>query len=237
LPPPELELRPLSHPACSQSLYRLCYPGSASHDVFLLFCARSDSLAKTVSSGIFSVFVHHYAIVRDQVSHPYETACILRFSTFFRDRITPLPCLSIYSSTALCWSSAVFSVFLSLTRSVGIVDGGSARRKAATYTQDSTNIEYTHKDIHASSGIRTHNPNVRASEDSSRLRPRGHCDRHTTMYREQSYNLPCSLGCEATYVNETSPVSHYILFSLLLHKQIQENAAMNGYASCSNGSL
>jgi hypothetical protein len=26
-------------------------------------------------------------------------------------------------------------------------------------------------------GIRTHDPSVRASEDSSCLRPRGHCDR------------------------------------------------------------
>jgi hypothetical protein len=31
-----------------------------------------------------------------------------------------------------------------------------------------------HTDIHASSGIRTHDPSVRVSEDSSYLRPRGH---------------------------------------------------------------
>jgi hypothetical protein len=36
---------------------------------------------------------------------------------------------------------------------------------------------YLHTDIHAFSGIRTHDPSVRASEDSSCLRPRGHCDR------------------------------------------------------------
>jgi hypothetical protein len=35
----------------------------------------------------------------------------------------------------------------------------------------------THTDIQASTGIRTHDPNVQASEDSSCLRPRGHCDR------------------------------------------------------------
>jgi hypothetical protein len=33
-------------------------------------------------------------------------------------------------------------------------------------------------DNHALSGIRTHDPSVRASEDSSCLRQRGHCDRH-----------------------------------------------------------
>jgi hypothetical protein len=32
--------------------------------------------------------------------------------------------------------------------------------------------------IHALSGFRTHDPSVRASEDSSCLRPRGYCDRH-----------------------------------------------------------
>jgi hypothetical protein len=32
-------------------------------------------------------------------------------------------------------------------------------------------------DIHALSGIRTHDPSVRAGEDSSCLRPRCHCDR------------------------------------------------------------
>jgi hypothetical protein len=47
----------------------------------------------------------------------------------------------------------------------------TAGRKAATYTQNK------HTDIHASNGIRTHDPSVRASEDNSWLRPRGHCDR------------------------------------------------------------
>jgi hypothetical protein len=52
--------------------------------------------------------------------------------------------------------------------------GWSARRKATTYAQ----TKHIHtKNIHALSGIRAHDPSVRESEDSSRLRPRGHCDR------------------------------------------------------------
>jgi hypothetical protein len=35
-----------------------------------------------------------------------------------------------------------------------------------------------HTDIHALSGIRTHDPSVRGSEDNLCLRPRGHCDWH-----------------------------------------------------------
>jgi hypothetical protein len=43
-------------------------------------------------------------------------------------------------------------------------------------------IEYTHKiDIHASNGIRIHDPFVRAGEDGSCLRPRGHCDRQSLL--------------------------------------------------------
>jgi hypothetical protein len=59
------------------------------------------------------------------------------------------------------------------TQSVGLLDGRSARRKAYTYTH---RIKVHNTDIHALSGIRTHDPSVRASEDSSCLRPRGHSD-------------------------------------------------------------
>jgi hypothetical protein len=39
-------------------------------------------------------------------------------------------------------------------------------------------INTYNRDIHAVSGIRTHDPSVRTSEDSSCLRPLSHCDRH-----------------------------------------------------------
>jgi hypothetical protein len=58
------------------------------------------------------------------------------------------------------------------------LDGGSARRKAATYTQKNTNTEQMHTDIHALSGIRTRDRNIRADEDGSCLKAFGHCDRH-----------------------------------------------------------
>jgi hypothetical protein len=38
-----------------------------------------------------------------------------------------------------------------------------------------------HTNIHALSGMRTHDPSVRASEDISCFRPRGHCDRQTKI--------------------------------------------------------
>jgi hypothetical protein len=39
-----------------------------------------------------------------------------------------------------------------------------------------------HTDIRAFSGIRTHDPSIRVSKDSSCLRPRGHCDRLIYVY-------------------------------------------------------
>jgi hypothetical protein len=62
------------------------------------------------------------------------------------------------------------------------MDGGSSRRKAATYKQNNINTEYTHTDIHTSGGIRPHDPRVRAGEDGSCLRPRDRCDRHIFQF-------------------------------------------------------
>jgi hypothetical protein len=53
-------------------------------------------------------------------------------------------------------------------------DRGSANRKASTCTgQD----KHTQTHIHASSEIQTHDPSVRATEDSTHFRPHGRCDR------------------------------------------------------------
>jgi hypothetical protein len=50
------------------------------------------------------------------------------------------------------------------------LDGGSARRKAATYTEQHKHRIYS--DIHAFSGIRTHDPSFPAGEDISCLAAR-----------------------------------------------------------------
>jgi hypothetical protein len=57
------------------------------------------------------------------------------------------------------------------------LDRGSARRKAATYIKGNTITEWTHTNIYASSVIRIHDLVVGTGDDSSCLRPRGHCDR------------------------------------------------------------
>jgi hypothetical protein len=66
-------------------------------------------------------------------------------------------------------------------QSVGLLE----QEIGPSHTQNNTNRKNTHNtEIHASSGIRTHDPSVRASEDSSRFRPRGHSDQPLAHIKE-----------------------------------------------------
>jgi hypothetical protein len=65
---------------------------------------------------------------------------------------------------SLFWILAAFSVQLTSSQ-------------AHYYTENNTNTEQTHAYNDALSGIRTHDPSLRAGEDSSCLTTRGHCDR------------------------------------------------------------
>jgi hypothetical protein len=78
------------------------------------------------------------------------------------------------------WNASFNFSFLILESRQDSLDGGSARRKAANNTGQHKQRIYA--DIHALNGIRTHDPRVRAGEDISYLRPRGHCDRQSLYY-------------------------------------------------------
>jgi hypothetical protein len=67
--------------------------------------------------------------------------------------------------------------FWSYTKTVEPLGGGSARRKASTYTQGEMSTEWTHIEIHTSNGIRTHDLDIWADEGSLYPWKRGHCDR------------------------------------------------------------
>jgi hypothetical protein len=62
----------------------------------------------------------------------------------------------------------------------------SVARPLTTHRQHKHRIN---ADIHASIGIQTHDPSVLAGEDSSCLRPHGHCDRHTNLL--YIFNMQC----------------------------------------------
>jgi hypothetical protein len=88
----------------------------------------------------------------------------------------------------------VSATFLGLRVSCGQHNGSprpySRISIQATYTKDNTNAKQTHTNIHASSGIGTHDLSVGADEDSSCLRSRGHCDR---MRHSAHLVIPASL--------------------------------------------
>jgi hypothetical protein len=79
-----------------------------------------------------------------------------------------------YGSTAFCLVWPLFQFCDLINNWQDSLDGGSARHKAATYTQVDT--EQTHADINASIGVETHNPSV----ERANLRPPGNCDQPIT---------------------------------------------------------
>jgi hypothetical protein len=73
-----------------------------------------------------------------------------------------------YCSTALCWALAAFSVSWSYTQSVGLLGHGicPSQGRYLHTEQHKHRINAHNTDIHALSRIRTHDPSVRAKEDS-----------------------------------------------------------------------
>jgi hypothetical protein len=72
-----------------------------------------------------------------------------------------------------------FSSVIFFTQSIGLLGGViSPSQGRYLYTEQHRHRINPQTDIHALNGIRTHDPSVRASEDSSCLRSRGHRDRH-----------------------------------------------------------
>jgi hypothetical protein len=90
----------------------------------------------------------------------------------------------IHSSMALQpfvgpWPLLQFrNLFYTDGRSLWEGDQPVARPLPKHRTTQTQNKRIHTPNIHALSGIRTHDPSVRASKDSSCLRPRGYCDRH-----------------------------------------------------------
>jgi hypothetical protein len=82
----------------------------------------------------------------------------------------------LYSSL-LC-PGIFFSSLIVFTKSVGLLGRViSPSQGRYPHTEQHKHRINAHTDIHALSGIRTHDPSVRASEDSSYLRPGDSCDR------------------------------------------------------------
>jgi hypothetical protein len=94
----------------------------------------------------------------------------------------------VHSSYTVLLRCPGFSFFFgSIHNRQESLDEWSARRKASTSAQDNTTQnKRTHTpNIHAVSGIRTHDHSVRVNEDSSFLRPLGYRDWPLVGYGEE----------------------------------------------------
>jgi hypothetical protein len=96
------------------------------------------------------------------------------------------------------WALAAFSVSYYIQSCYDFLEGRLDRRKAATYTQNKANTEWTN--IHVSSEIGTHDTRLRAVGRGSCFRPRRHCDR-----RFMQVQISAS---EDEYFNLASPFLH-----------------------------
>jgi hypothetical protein len=89
------------------------------------------------------------------------------FITYIHQTTTPTICFTVLQD---CWHEKLLWVLLRMLLSklfTGFsLSYGLQHNKTPFYLR-----------IHSSSGIRTHDVSVGAGEDSSRLKPRGHCDR------------------------------------------------------------
>jgi hypothetical protein len=108
---------------------------------------------------------------------PLSSPLFLTLSTMMHSRLWQFPIFMAPQGFVGSWP-LFFSVSWSYTQSVGLLGRGiSPSQDLYLHTeQHKHRINAHNTDIHASSEIRTHDPSVRASEDSSCLRPRGHCD-------------------------------------------------------------
>jgi hypothetical protein len=90
--------------------------------------------------------------------------------------------LFIHSSVAVQSFFGFWPLFQFLnpihSRKDSLDEGISPSQSRYLHTEQHKHRINAHIYIHALSGFRTDDSNVRASEDSSCLRPRGHCERH-----------------------------------------------------------
>jgi hypothetical protein len=116
-------------------------------------------------------------------------------------------CLSIYGSTVYLLDLGRFFSFLILYIVGRTPCKGDQLVARSLPTHRTTHTQNKNTDIHAFSGIRTHDPSVQTNEDNSCLRPRGHCDRQ-------------KLSTDLSFF--VAPMDHMVSIKLyeLLHKYI-----------------
>jgi hypothetical protein len=113
----------------------------------------------------------------------------------FVEYFTPYICVSmylyLYSPLFDLGHLFGFLIFYTVGRTPWAGGQPFARSLPAHWTAQT---EETHTDIHALSGIRNHDPSVRAGEDRSCLRPLGQCDRRVCI-RIRRHKIIAHIKC------------------------------------------
>jgi hypothetical protein len=130
-------------------------------------------MKSSISSLIFYIYIYIYIYIRIYLSTYLSIYVSIYLSTYL--------CiyLSIYVSMPLQPFVGPWPLFQFLdlfTQLVGLLGRGITPSQGR-YLHRGKHNHRANTHINASSGIRTHSPSVLGSEDSSCLRPRGHCDR------------------------------------------------------------
>jgi hypothetical protein len=135
------------------------------HVLFIITAVTQFSLVRMSSTNNFNIILTNLGISRGSIHSFIHSSMALR---------------------TLLDPGLFFSFVIFFTQSVGLLGRGiSPSQGRYLHTGEHKHRINAHTGIRALSGIWSHDSNVRAWEDSSCLRPRGHCDRLQGVYLHQ----------------------------------------------------
>jgi uncharacterized membrane protein (DUF485 family) len=135
---------------------------------------------KYVKSGQFSAMMTQTSVITIINVTPTKTLYIYIHS-FIHSFVHQ------WLSSPLLGPDIFFSFIIFFTQTVGLLGRVISPSQGLYLHTGQHNHRKMHTDIHALSGIRTHDPTIRASEDSSRIRSRDLFDRLIYLYRSINY--------------------------------------------------
>jgi hypothetical protein len=155
-----------------------CEPSMSDYSTVVITLDRYT--ARSLESRLLWTASQHWAI---RVITRFQTSLCIS-STEYRLPGTFHSFIHQWLYSPLLRPGHFFSFVIFFTRNVGLL-GRVISPSPGRYlhTGQHKHRINAHTNIHALSGIRTHVPNFRASEDSSYFRPRGHYDRLTKNLR------------------------------------------------------
>jgi hypothetical protein len=189
-----------------------------------------------VHSPIFYLFNNQSVIILlcTSASPQWSLPFTFRVLKFCLQHIEYFPLIAIFSM-ALPAHSASYSVpysFFTDGRTPWTSDQPVAKPLPKHRTTQTQNKRIHTPNIHVFGGILTHDPSVQASEDSSCLRPRGHCDRPLVTITSSNYvNSTAGKSFVRWDVTSTNWSCNNELWHPFHHKTISAKSEMSNTSS------